>query len=74
MNDTADMTILTEHELTQLTGASRANLQIEVLARNGIYHIIDRYGKPKLTWYHVNHPRTMTQSEDVPDFSAMDAM
>lgn len=74
MTTPADMTILNPEELAELTGSSRANLQIEILSRNGIYHIVDRNGKPKLTWYHVNHPRTMLPSEDVPDFSAMDAM
>lgn len=69
-----DMTLLTQDELAELTGSCRAPQQIEVLAKNGIFHIVDRQGKPKLTWYHVNHPvlQELKNQYEEPDFSMFD--
>lgn len=69
-----DMTLLTPEDISKLTGAGRSAQQIEVLAKNGIFYIVDKQGKPKLTWYHVNHPSLLEVKNqyEQPDFSMFD--
>ncbi|MCL1072942.1 DUF4224 domain-containing protein [Shewanella dokdonensis] len=64
-----EMTFLTEQEVEYITGAKIASLQISILAKNGINHIVDRNGKPRLTWYQLNNPVRYVAANDGPDFS-----
>jgi hypothetical protein len=64
-----EMTFLTEQDIEYITGAKQAAQQIAILNRNGISHIVDKHGKPKLTWYHLNNPHRLTAANDGPDFT-----
>lgn len=69
--------ILTDQALEQLTGYKQAKKQRAWLARAGIWFGLDRNGRPRTTWSHVNNPvslRLATQRRpdlDQPNFDAM---
>ena len=63
--------LLTEEELTDLTGASQPMKQAEVLRRNGIYYI-EKLKGITTTWYHVNHPQPLQPADNEPNFEALD--
>ncbi len=63
--------LLTDEELSELTGASQPMKQAEVLRRNGIYYI-EKLKSITTTWHHVNHPRPHQVADNEPNFEALD--
>lgn len=70
MND-----LLTDEELTELTGYVFPSKQCAALARAGISFVRRRDGRPRVTWTHVNAAlagvRQSAAEEDRPNFDAI---
>ncbi|MCL1038248.1 DUF4224 domain-containing protein [Shewanella submarina] len=49
IDSTTMTTLMSQEDIVRITGAKQSARQIEILARNGIPHIVDANGKPKLT-------------------------
>lgn len=66
--------LLTDDDLNNLTGASQAKKQCAVLDESGIFYVRRTDGKPRTTWYNVNHPAHLRtpQMQDEPDFGWME--
>lgn len=47
---------LNSDELEDATGARQPKVQAEVLDENGVYYIVRRDGKIRVTWHHINNP------------------
>jgi len=64
---------LTDDDIEELTGYSQAHHQCKTLRDHGIIYVERRDGKPRTTWYNVNHPtQTRTAANDqAPNFEAM---
>lgn len=62
---------LTREEVTELTGSSTKVGQRQILAKNGINHIVRKDGWAMVTWHHVNHPATVEVELSGPDFGAL---
>lgn len=50
------MSLLTDSEVEELTGYSRPSDQCRALREHGILFVERRDGKPRTTWFNVNHP------------------
>jgi hypothetical protein len=71
MND-----LLTDEELTELTGYVFPSKQCAALTRAGISFIRRRDGRPRVTWTHVNAALTgvrqsVAEEEERPNFDAI---
>ncbi|MEL4360907.1 DUF4224 domain-containing protein [Shewanella algae] len=65
--------LMTQDDIAEVTGAKQPAKQIAILCRNGIPHLVDANGRPKLTWYQYNNAHMMRKPiNDGPDFSALD--
>ena len=64
---------LTDADLEELTGYSRASDQCKALRDHGIVFVQRRDGKPRTTWFNVNHPKDvrMPANDSQPDFGAL---
>lgn len=56
--------ILTDEELEEITGVTRAYDQKRILEKNRIYYVERSDGKPKVCWYHVHHPMINSSNDD----------
>ena len=64
--------LLTQEEITELTGSVQSNKQASILADHGIFYVRRRDGLIMTTWHHVNHPcRLHLQNDAEPDFSSL---
>lgn len=75
MSAAEDMSrLLSDNEIAEITGYSNPSSQCEALQRHGIFYIRRKDGRPRCTWYHVNHPMSSTRmmSANEPDFSRLD--
>lgn len=67
--------LLTEDELTDLTGVEQPAAQKRWLENNGIHYFERQDRRPRTTWYHINHPAlrksAINDSASTPDFGAL---
>ncbi|WP_234932231.1 DUF4224 domain-containing protein [Pectobacterium carotovorum] len=72
------MTLITDEDMIEITGAHYPSVQCQILRENGIPFVRRRDGRPRTTWYNFNHPLSTRnkQPESEPDiepnFSALD--
>ena len=71
-----DFDIISDEELTELTGYKFPSKQCEALERAGVFFIRRPDGYPRTTWGHFNSPLSQRNNvpkvtEEQPDFGAM---
>lgn len=66
------MSFLTDAELEHYTGVKQAAAQIRFLQRWNVRHVVNRIGKPVVTWEAVNGGVSKAPKQRVePDFEAL---
>lgn len=70
-NNLPEMTLLTEQEIELITGAKIPSKQIFILSKYRINHVVDIHGRPRLTWYQLNHPQKSMSFKEIPDYSSL---
>lgn len=73
---TTNNDLLTDDELSEMTGYKYPSKQCEALQRAGISFIKRRDGRPRVTWTHVNaamagYLAVAETEENTPNFDAM---
>lgn len=66
--------LISSTDMEELTGTKLKNKQIQVLRDANIHFVIGLDGKPRTTWYNVNHPshlRAIIPEEEQPNFGAI---
>lgn len=63
--------LLTDEELTELTGVEQPAAQMRVLEEHGLKPIRRRDGKPRVTWEAVSSVMTAKAGGISPDWSAI---
>lgn len=64
--------LLTDDDISELTGYTAPAKQREALDRMGVFFYIRTDGKPRTTWHHVNHPVIMKRGPSAgPNFDAL---
>lgn len=65
--------MLTEQQLIELTGYTKASAQIKQLKLQGIHYHLRSDGKPVVTWTAVNYPfiHRAVANDNVPNFGAI---
>lgn len=65
--------LLSDEQMIELTGYTRPDDQCRTLREHGIEYVRRRDGKPRTTWYNVNHPRhvRLPFSHAEPEFGAL---
>ncbi|MCL1043708.1 DUF4224 domain-containing protein [Shewanella marisflavi] len=71
MTDSSEM--LTEQQLIELTGYTKASAQVKQLNQQKINYHLRGDGKPVVTWTAVNYPfiKRTTENVNQPNFKAM---
>lgn len=76
MSTAEDMSrLLNDDEIAEITGYSHPSMQCEALRKHGVFFIQRRDGRPRCTWYHINHPigaQAQMSISNEPDFSRLD--
>lgn len=65
----ANIHIVTDNELAELTGYSVPGKQKQCLDRHGIFYIEGRDGKIRTTWGHINSPLKMRAPSNADGFN-----
>lgn len=64
--------LLSDDELAELTGVEQPAAQLRVLREHGLFPIVRRDGRPRLTWAALDAVMTGTrQDHDQPDWNAL---
>lgn len=66
--------MLTDQELIDLTGFTKASAQCRQLSKQGIHYYKRGDGKPVVTWTAVNYPfmnRPVANDDNMPNFEAI---
>ncbi|WP_261287833.1 DUF4224 domain-containing protein [Serratia fonticola] len=72
------MTLITEEEMLEITGSHYPSKQCQILLDNGIPFVKRMDGRPRTTWYNLNHPLSTRHPEPEkktavePNWAAMD--
>ena len=67
--------LLNDDEIEEITGYSQPSMQCDALRKHGVFFIQRKDGRPRCTWYHINHPMGASariNSANEPDFSLLD--
>ncbi|WP_263063302.1 DUF4224 domain-containing protein [Dickeya dadantii] len=73
-----NMTLITDEEMIEITGARYPGVQCQILQEHCIAFVRRRDGRPRTTWYNFNHPlNTRNQLPEPkpkiePNFAALD--
>jgi hypothetical protein len=67
--------LISPEDIIKITGAKKPRDQCAVLEKHNIYFVESKLdGRPQTSWYHFNNPthlRNINNSNDEPDFNAM---
>lgn len=76
MNAEHDMRrLVNDDELAEITGYTHPSMQCKALQSHGVFFIRRKDGRPRCTWYHINHPvgsAVSMHNSSEPDFSRLD--
>ncbi|WP_230472724.1 DUF4224 domain-containing protein [Gibbsiella quercinecans] len=76
-NKDPSMTLITDEEMIEITGAQFPSKQCQILKDHGIAFVRRPDGRPRTTWYNFNHPletryRQPEKTEVTPNWAALD--
>ncbi|AKW15008.1 DUF4224 domain-containing protein [Salmonella enterica] len=75
-NRDQSMTLITDEEMIEITGAQTPSKQCHILRENGIAFVKRLDGRPRTTWFNLNHPldtrHPQPEKEEMPNFAALD--
>ncbi|POE21474.1 hypothetical protein BV923_14830 [Pectobacterium odoriferum] len=72
------MTLITDEEIIEITGSRYPSIQCKILQEYGVPFVRRRDGRPRTTWYNLNHPLSTRNQQFEPapkwepDFSCFD--
>lgn len=70
---TTNRELLTDTDLVELTGYEWPAMQCKALEGMGVWFHKRKDGKPRTTWYHINHPVILRHvRNDGPNFDALE--